>query len=718
MTITSTTSRWEAVGNGSTTVFPYNNKIFADTDLKVYLDGALQTLTTHYTVSGAGTDGGGNVTFLTAPATGVDVVIVRDVPNTQLIDYPAAGAFPSIATEDGLDKRTIISQQQATLFQRALRYLESDSNVPSAELPTLETLKGRYLRFSSSTGAPEAGVFETSSLVSGEFLWAGTAGGTANALTLSPTPPVPSYAAGLSLGFIPSTQNTGAVTVAVSGLAAKSVKFAGAALGAAQLDPVLPVRIVYDGTDFNVVSGIVDGTYRPRPVTAPAIVKNVGDWQRRNRDLLDFAPAATPTDWASTLQTAIDEVLAAGGELTIPTGSYNVSAVSVIDLQGSTGTPATNQRRIRIKGHGQGNTVLRATTDSQIIIRIVGDNPLTTASHGYMDILSNMSFAGNSPTPRTAVGVRVEDMAYLRFSSLGFHNLFTGFNGVGVLSSYFDFLNFNESTKGVVLDAGAAGPHSNLWVGCEFRQITGVGFDQFSRMSGQTFVNCRIEGCGTQGDAATGGMIFRMTGSAGETGPIFVGGYTEGNGGGFDISLQETASARVSASIMGLCFNRISSAKYATNNIVTTGDVDLNLVGCTFTSYNSYTPDAARPYLNLSAGTRVYGLDSCRWEDAVESPTYDTSVPFAGFVQGTLGTSVTGTLPRGWSVTSSLTGIFTVVHNIGHTDYAVNATAATTSSHVVERIVLNTNSFQVKTTNLSNTAVDADFTFQLQKLKP
>lgn len=156
MTITTTTSRWEAVGNGSTTVFPYNNKIFADTDLKVYLDGVLQTLTTHYTVSGAGANGGGNVTFLTAPANGVAVLVVRDVPDTQLIDYPAAGAFPSIATEDGLDKRTIISQQQKALFQRSLRYLETDSNVPSAELPTLSTLKGKYLRFDATTGAPTA----------------------------------------------------------------------------------------------------------------------------------------------------------------------------------------------------------------------------------------------------------------------------------------------------------------------------------------------------------------------------------------------------------------------------------------------------------------------------------------------------------------------------------------------------------------------------------
>ena len=164
MTISTTTSRWEGVGNGSTTVFPYNNKIFDTTDLRVYLDGVLQTLTTHYTVSGAGTGGGGNVTFLTPPGVGASVVIVRAVANTQLIDYPAAGAFPSVATEDGLDRRTIVSQQHASTMARSLQYLESDANLPSATLPPLADLKGRYLQFNATTGAPEAGTLSTTSL--------------------------------------------------------------------------------------------------------------------------------------------------------------------------------------------------------------------------------------------------------------------------------------------------------------------------------------------------------------------------------------------------------------------------------------------------------------------------------------------------------------------------------------------------------------------------
>ena len=58
MTISSTNSRWAYTGDGIVVGFAYDNRIFADTDLEVYVDGALQTLTTHYSVSGVGDTGG------------------------------------------------------------------------------------------------------------------------------------------------------------------------------------------------------------------------------------------------------------------------------------------------------------------------------------------------------------------------------------------------------------------------------------------------------------------------------------------------------------------------------------------------------------------------------------------------------------------------------------------------------------------------------------
>ena len=159
MTVTATTSRWDYSGDGSTTVFAYDNKIFATSELTVYVDGTLQTLTTDYTVSGAGNTSGGNVTFVTAPANGTNIAILRSLANTQSADLPASGSFPSDSVEDSLDRRAIISQQEAEKVNRALKFLESDVSLPSATLPALANLKGKVLSFNSSTGAPEAIAF-------------------------------------------------------------------------------------------------------------------------------------------------------------------------------------------------------------------------------------------------------------------------------------------------------------------------------------------------------------------------------------------------------------------------------------------------------------------------------------------------------------------------------------------------------------------------------
>ena len=93
MTVSSTTTKNSYSGNGSTTVFAYGFKIFDDADLQVIIRSSTgtettKTLTTHYTVSGAGDASGGNVTFTTGntPASGETVVIRRNLTQTQSTD--------------------------------------------------------------------------------------------------------------------------------------------------------------------------------------------------------------------------------------------------------------------------------------------------------------------------------------------------------------------------------------------------------------------------------------------------------------------------------------------------------------------------------------------------------------------------------------------------------------------------------------------------------
>lgn len=117
MTLSTTINNISYTANGSTAAFAVPFKFFADTHLAVTVDvGAgpvAKLLTTDYTVSGAGSEAGGTVTFLVNPAAAAIVKITRVTPITQLIDYIANDHFPAQVHENAIDKLTMICQQIA-----------------------------------------------------------------------------------------------------------------------------------------------------------------------------------------------------------------------------------------------------------------------------------------------------------------------------------------------------------------------------------------------------------------------------------------------------------------------------------------------------------------------------------------------------------------------------------------------------------------------------
>lgn len=98
-------------GNGSSTVFAYTFRILSSADLLVTIDGAEQTLTTDYSVSGVGASGGGNVTFVTAPASSAAVVISRDLAFNRTTDYQDGGDLLAATLDDDLDRIVMMVQQ-------------------------------------------------------------------------------------------------------------------------------------------------------------------------------------------------------------------------------------------------------------------------------------------------------------------------------------------------------------------------------------------------------------------------------------------------------------------------------------------------------------------------------------------------------------------------------------------------------------------------------
>ncbi len=98
-------------GNGSTTVFAYNFKVFNKAHLRVLIDSTEKTLDVDYTVTGVGEAAGGSVIFTTAPVNEISVVIMRDMDAIQETEYTTSGSFPATAHEAALDRLTMMVQQ-------------------------------------------------------------------------------------------------------------------------------------------------------------------------------------------------------------------------------------------------------------------------------------------------------------------------------------------------------------------------------------------------------------------------------------------------------------------------------------------------------------------------------------------------------------------------------------------------------------------------------
>src|SRR5688572_9711243 len=87
---------FEYAGDGTSKAFSFPVRFLENADLRVSLIAVdaetdeetetLQTLTTHYAVSGAGTANGGTVTFVAAPASGLIVKLARRTHAKQTVD--------------------------------------------------------------------------------------------------------------------------------------------------------------------------------------------------------------------------------------------------------------------------------------------------------------------------------------------------------------------------------------------------------------------------------------------------------------------------------------------------------------------------------------------------------------------------------------------------------------------------------------------------------
>jgi hypothetical protein len=158
MTVSSTTVKNSYSGDGSNDTFVYGFKIFASSDLQVIIRSATgtettKTLTTDYTVTGVGTASGGNVVFESTaiPTATETVVLIRNVPQTQAIDYIANDPFPAETHEEGLDRATMTIQQMQEEVTRSIK-LSRTNTMTSTEFAVAAADRANKILAFDSTG--------------------------------------------------------------------------------------------------------------------------------------------------------------------------------------------------------------------------------------------------------------------------------------------------------------------------------------------------------------------------------------------------------------------------------------------------------------------------------------------------------------------------------------------------------------------------------------
>lgn len=136
---TSTNKAQYALSTGTETL-PIPFKFFANSDLLVIRtrDNVETTLTTGFSVSGAGSDDGGSMVLSgTQTQAGDRITIINNLPSTQPQEFIPNDPFPARSQEIALDRVTLIAQKAVEIASRSLGYSPGTVMTDALRLPSI-----------------------------------------------------------------------------------------------------------------------------------------------------------------------------------------------------------------------------------------------------------------------------------------------------------------------------------------------------------------------------------------------------------------------------------------------------------------------------------------------------------------------------------------------------------------------------------------------------
>jgi hypothetical protein len=192
--------------------YAFTFEILANTDIAVYRDDTLLTLTTNYTVT-INSNGTGSITLTAAPTGATQIAIVGNRTIQRTTDFVTGGDFFANTVNDEMDQQTIFAQQNAEGLNRALQAPQTDPTTINMILPRKADRANKTLAFDAD-GNPAIGI--SAADVANAVTYATNAANSATAAASSASSASSSASAASSSASTASTQASNASTSATN----------------------------------------------------------------------------------------------------------------------------------------------------------------------------------------------------------------------------------------------------------------------------------------------------------------------------------------------------------------------------------------------------------------------------------------------------------------------------------------------------------------------
>lgn len=378
----------------------------------------------------------------------------------------------------------------------------------------------------------------------------------------------------------------------------------------------------------HISADTVDALY----IKADAIASSSGAWVRQGQwffNGISVRWGGAKADGSTPDQTAIQGVLdlvkaLQFGHVHFPgsASAYKITSGLTYDIS------AENSRfgkRLKITGDGSPRTIISMSG--------VAGTVFTYTGHASQ-VESHLSIAGIQITGNNTVGskgIEINVSAFMITDDLVIEAFDINMDCTDVEQSQFSNSNFRWGLRGVRFNAAVSATSANSlnFFNCAISNNSTYGL-LFTNPNAVQFIGGSIQYNGTTtGDTDEWGVKFVECGDGYGT-VNMIGTAVEGNTGLGDVIADQTTHVAV-YNFIGNGFARPNSASYSTNFITLLGTAAMlvTVSGNTFRGYNTYSPDAGRPYFGLTnTNARIFDRGDNLYGSTLEDP------PWAGLAAG------------------------------------------------------------------------------------